>query len=187
MAGQQASVKCVTVGDGNVGKTCALISYSTNSFPGEYRPTIFDHYTANVIADGKPLNLHLWDTAGQSDYDRLRPLSYPETDIFLICFAIDSKPSYCNVTEKWIPEVRHHCPKVPILLVGTKGDMRADAEATGLIKHSDGHALAKKIKAVRYMECSALTQEGLKQVFDEAVTVCLDPQPVESSSRCRLL
>lgn len=52
------------------------------------------------MVDGKPINLGLWDTAGQEDYDRLRPLSYPQTDVFLICFSVVSPPSFENVRTK---------------------------------------------------------------------------------------
>lgn len=66
------------------------------------------------------VELALWDTAGQEDYDRLRPLSYPDTDVILMCFSIDSPDSLENIPEKWTPEVRHFCPNVPIILVGNK-------------------------------------------------------------------
>merc|ERR1711981_803361 len=73
--------------------------------------------------DGKPINLGLWDTAGQEDYDRLRPLSYPQTDVFLTCFSIISPASFQNVKAKWYPEINHHCPSTPLVLVGTKIDL----------------------------------------------------------------
>ncbi|KAL7004789.1 Rho GTPase protein rac1 [Cystobasidiomycetes sp. EMM_F5] len=80
------------------------------------------------MVDGKPINLGLWDTAGQEDYDRLRPLSYPQTDVFLICFSLVSPPSFENVKTKWYPEIQHHAPSTPIILVGTKLDLRGNEE-----------------------------------------------------------
>jgi len=165
-------IKCVVVGDGTVGKTCMLISYTTDSFPGEYVPTVFDNYSAPMVCDGVPVSLGLWDTAGQEDYDRLRPLSYPQTDVFLICFSVVSPSSFENVTSKWCPEIKHHCPDAPILLIGTKIDLREDKEALQALaenghspmKREQGQKLANKIRAVKYLECSALTQRGLKQV-----------------------
>jgi len=189
------NIKCVVVGDGAVGKTCLLISYTTNAFPGEYIPTVFDNYSANVMVDGKPINLGLWDTAGQEDYDRLRPLSYPQTDVFLVCFSVISNSSFENVKTKWVPEIQHHAPNVPILLVGTKSDLRKDdntikqlnSRQQSMVEVDAAQRMAKEIGAVNFLECSALTQEGLKQVFDEAIRAAMTRPTKKKKNGCELL
>lgn len=183
------NIKSVIVGDGAVGKTCLLVSYTTNAFPHEYIPTVFDNYAANVMVDGRPVNLGLWDTAGQEDYDRLRPLSYPQTDVFLLAFSILSPNSFQNVKTKWWPEIAHHSPDTPIILVGTKCDLRKDPhmvqqlklKGMQVVKSAEAEKMALEIGAVKYCECSALTQEGLKEVFDNAIKAAFEDQQSKSS------
>eukprot|EP01089_Gocevia_fonbrunei_P013864 TRINITY_DN3657_c0_g1_i1.p1 TRINITY_DN3657_c0_g1~~TRINITY_DN3657_c0_g1_i1.p1 ORF type:complete len:201 (+),score=48.84 TRINITY_DN3657_c0_g1_i1:183-785(+) len=171
-------VKCVVVGDGAVGKTCMLISYTENKFPKEYVPTVFDNYEAQILVEGKEVKFSLWDTAGQEGYARIRTLSYPKTDIFLLCFSVVNPYSFENVKETWLPELRHHCPQVPIILVGTKIDLKDDEKTLEDLKKAgqnpisteQGQKLAQEIKAIKYLECSALTRKGLKNVFDNALT-----------------
>ena len=184
------TIKCVVVGDGNgwggtgggVGKTSLLISYTTKTFPGEYVGSFVvsnDVDLMTVMIGGEPYTLGLFDTAGQEDYDRLRPLSYPQTDVFLVCFSVVSPSSFENVKEKWVPEITHHCQKTPFLLVGTQIDLRDDAATVEkLAKNKQrplsldmGDRLARELRAVKYVECSALTQKGLKNVFDEVSSV----------------
>lgn len=189
------TLKCVVVGDGAVGKTCLLISYTTNQFPADYVPTVFDNYAVTVMIGDEPYTLGLFDTAGQEDYDRLRPLSYPSTDVFLVCFSVISPPSFENVKEKWFPEVHHHCPGVPCLIVGTQIDLRDDKviieklqrQRLRPISPEQGERLARELRAVKYVECSALTQRGLKNVFDEAIVAALEPPVIKKNKKCTIL
>jgi len=174
----QLEVKCVVVGDGAVGKTCMLISYTEGRFPKEYVPTVFDNYEATIIVEGKEVKFSLWDTAGQEGYARIRTLSYPKTDIFLLCYSVVNPPSFVNVKDRWYTEIKHHCPNTPILLVGTKVDLRDDAATLEELQKQDkkpisqaeAEVMAKELGAINVLECSALTTQGLKNVFDTALT-----------------
>lgn len=169
-----------------MGKKELLITYTTNAYPEDYVPTVFDNYQANIMVDNKQVAVGLWDTSGQEDYDRLRPLSYPSTDIFLLCFAVDSIASYENVKNKWYPELQHHAPGVPIILVGTKIDLRTASVGDSteeMLSKEQGEQLREELNVYKYVECSARTQEGLKQVFEEAVRCVLAKQKSEAKKR----
>lgn len=173
--------KLVIVGDGACGKTCLLIVFSKGTFPEVYVPTVFENYVADVEVDGKRVELALWDTAGQEDYDRLRPLSYPDSHVILICFAVDSPDSLDNVQEKWISEVMHFCPGLPIILVGCKKDLRRDPKTIEELRKTnqrpvapeEGMAIMQKIGARHYLECSAKSGEGVREVFQYATRAAL--------------
>ncbi|KAG7199761.1 hypothetical protein KM043_000428 [Ampulex compressa] len=186
--------KLVIVGDGACGKTCLLIVFSKDQFPEVYVPTVFENYVADIEVDSKQVELALWDTAGQEDYDRLRPLSYPDTDVILMCFSIDSPDSLENIPEKWTPEVKHFCPNVPIILVGNKKDLRNDPNTIKElgkmkqepVKPEEGRAMAEKINAFAYLECSAKSKEGVREVFETATRAALQVKK-KKKGKCRLL
>jgi len=177
---QAKRVKLVVVGDGAVGKTSLLIRFATGEFPNEYVPTVFENYTSQMKRDnGELILLHLWDTAGQEDYDRLRPLSYPGADILLLCFSTISQASYEAVRDKWAPEVHHFIPTVPTILIGTKIDLREEKHPdpnSGKfepISSEQGQAMAKSLGCVKYMEVSSKTGRGVSDVYNQSVDLVL--------------
>ncbi|XP_028817984.1 ras homolog family member Ub [Denticeps clupeoides] len=178
---QERLLKCVLLGDGAVGKTSLVVSYTTNGYPTKYVPTAFDDFSAVVQVDGTPVRLQLCDTAGQDEFDKLRHFCYTRTDVLLLCFSVVSPASFQNVWEKWVPEIRRRCPLTPFLLVGTQCDLRQDVKVLielarrreQPVPELDARALADKVGAVAYVECSALTQKNLKEVFDGAIAVGL--------------
>jgi Ras-related C3 botulinum toxin substrate 1 len=178
-------IKCVVVGDGAVGKTSLLYSYCKNVFPTDYIPTIFDNYSTQVRVNNEVINLNLWDTAGQEDYDRLRPLSYPNTDVFLMCFSLNSFSSFDNISYKWYPEISHHTPGVPIILAGTKSDLREnqDLNKNGIISYETCLSKCIEVGADKYLECSALTQKGINQVFDACIRSGLKIKKTKKSKK----
>nr|ODO00942.1 rho family protein [Cryptococcus depauperatus CBS 7855] len=167
--------KLVIVGDGAAGKTSLLNVFAVGHFPENYEPTVFDNYVTEIELDGKPVQLALWDTAGQEEYERLRPLSYSKAHVILIAFAVDTPDSLDNVTQKWIEEVRSICGKViPVILVACKTDLRDKAIADGTFSPSkyttreDGQRIADSIGARAYFETSALLNQEVDAVFESA-------------------
>ncbi|CAH1103252.1 unnamed protein product [Psylliodes chrysocephalus] len=188
--------KIVTVGDGACGKTCLLTTFSRNEFPEKHIPTVFETYSKEIEVEDMEVSLALWDTAGEEDYDRLRPLSYPRTNVVLICFAIDFPDSLENVLEKWYPEVKHFLPRVPYILVANKLDLRTNPDTikylakTNMhpVTQEEGEKMARRIKADRYMECSAKHLLGIKPIFQEAAKIAIEAKKERKMKRyCKLL
>lgn len=181
-----SNLKLVVVGDGAVGKTSLLYVYNNGKFPEEYVPTVFENASKNATYKGKAVTLRLYDTAGQEEYDRLRPLSYPGTNIVLLCFSVASRSTFDSISAKWAPEVRHYLPRVPTILVGLKTDIRdgdgdkpVDFEP---VKKEEGEELAKKIGASVYMESSAKKEIGVSDIFERAMAICWPEKSSNSES-----
>jgi small GTP-binding protein len=118
-------------------------------------------------------NIQLWDTAGQEELEAVRTLSYPNTDIFLLCYSVGDRTSYDNVKNKWVVEIKQHVKDAAFLLIATKADLRGTADSP--LSPEDGKALAQQIGALGYMECSAIKCEGIKDVFDRAIVLAMEP------------
>ncbi len=92
--------------------------------PDNSLATAFENYTVTLMIGGEPYTLGLFDTQPQEEFDWLRTLIYPLTNVFLVCFSVVKPASFKHIKEKWVPEILHHCPHTPILLVGTQVDLR---------------------------------------------------------------
>lgn len=174
--------KLVAVGDGGCGKTSLLSAYVTGVFSEDLRATVFDTIITEVKVGKKKVRLSLCDTAGQETYDVLRTRSYADTDIVLIMFSIDAPESLDNVEARWCPEVKHFNPEVPYLLVGNKKDLRDDPDTVEILRerrqspvsYQEGLAVAKKIKAKGYIECSAKDNVGVSDVIQKACRLAIE-------------
>ncbi|XP_039878967.1 cell division control protein 42 homolog isoform X2 [Simochromis diagramma] len=195
------NIKCVVVGDNEAGKTCLLNSYTTDKLPiGDFPMLVpaaaaascdcesFATCVKTVKINDEEYSLQLCDTSGQENYENIRLNTYTDTDVFLVCFSVVSPSTFENVTDKWVPEILRVSPKTPFLLVGTQVDLR-DNENTleQALTFTSGEELALELKAVKYMECSARTQEGVREVFEEAILATRNPTDKKSTYFCVLL
>lgn len=161
------------VDNGVVGKTCLLISYLTNKFPSECVPTVFDNYAVTVMVGGEPYTLGLSGTAGQEECDKLWPQSYPQTDVFLVCLSVGSPSSRENVKEKWVPGNPPPLSKDLFLACWDPNcshrwplyHWETCKDKQKPITPEDAEKSAGDLKAVRYVQSSALTQRGLENDY----------------------
>ncbi|KZZ89367.1 protein RHO3 [Moelleriella libera RCEF 2490] len=178
-------------------------------FPTVYEPTVFENYVHDIFVDNVHIELSLWDTAGQEEFDRLRSLSYDDTDLIMLCYSVDSKDSLENVESKWVGEIADNCPGVKLVLVALKCDLREggndddDDEGTAtilppevaaierpagpLIEYDKGLEVAKRIGASRYLECSAMKNRGVNEAFTEAARVALSVKKEREENKCTIM
>ncbi|CDK25147.1 unnamed protein product [Kuraishia capsulata CBS 1993] len=183
-------LKVVVVGDGGCGKTSLLVSYCMNRFPTEYEPTIFENYRAYFEGPGDDITqVFFWDTAGQEEYSRLRPLSYQGADLMVICFSVNSKVTLSNVVHTWYPEIKNYCENVPIVLVGLKSDLYEQiTDPATFVERGAAIEVAKEIGALAYAECSARTMHNVHNVFDIALSIAVAEKktPVAEQGRVKV-
>ena len=161
----------MVVGDGAVGKTCLVDAYGQNGFPSTYVPTVAKNFENKVEYQGKEVTLDIWDTGGQEEFRSVRPVSYNGADVFIVCFAVDEKPSLENACNKWLKELEETGPRnVARVLCCTKVDLRdQDPNNEKFISDSEGEAASTNYRFLSYVECSAITFKDCDTVFAEAV------------------
>ncbi|KLU82826.1 GTP-binding protein RHO3 [Magnaporthiopsis poae ATCC 64411] len=213
---KQVQRKLVLLGDGACGKTSLLNVFTRGYFPTVYEPTVFENYVHDIFVDNVHIELSLWDTAGQEEFDRLRSLSYDDTDLIMLCYSVDSKDSLENVESKWVGEIADNCPGVKLVLVALKCDLRQEAaeeaadnavaggsngtaadgpqtsgtknaEKKDMITYDTGLEVARRINAMRYLECSAMRNRGVNEAFTEAARVALSVKKDREESKCTVM
>ncbi|KLO81146.1 uncharacterized protein LW93_4719 [Fusarium fujikuroi] len=187
--------KLVLLGDGACGKTSLLNVFTRGYFPTVYEPTVFENYVHDIFVDNVHIELSLWDTAGQEEFDRLRSLSYDDTDLIMLCYSVDSKDSLENVESKWVGEIADNCPGTKLVLVALKCDLREQGEEEEnesgeprekrpMINYDQGLEVARRINALRYLECSAMKNRGVNEAFTEAARVALSVKKDREEGGC---
>ncbi|KAI8365197.1 ras-like protein family, member Ab [Radiomyces spectabilis] len=189
-------VKAVVIGDGGCGKTSLLRRWTDDQFTSESPISLFITYMKHIEIDGFRLDLTLQDTSGQGVYDRMRPLIYPDTDVILICFAVDLPDSLHNAYEKWLYEILQHCPNVPYVLVACKADLRNDKRTLDDLQQisrkpvtrQEGMLMAREMKAAAYIETSSKDNTGMQQPLDIVCRLALARRrPYQTKKCCYLL
>ena len=184
-------------GEKGVGKTSLLITFAESRFPWDFIHT-WENFTCGCETKGLFFNLALWETC-YGEWSKYRHLSYPETDVFIICFSISDRSSFRKVKD-WVEEVREHCPNAKVFVVLTKLDLRNDPATNEqmkelgetLISEEEGRELATEVGADKYLECSSIQKVNLKELFEEAcyssyMASCGNPIRKKKKELCQIM
>uniref|UniRef100_A0A1I8GCE2 CASPASE_P10 domain-containing protein n=1 Tax=Macrostomum lignano TaxID=282301 RepID=A0A1I8GCE2_9PLAT len=180
-------IKCVIVGDSTAGKTCMIETYVNGSMPDTFIPTIYKTYSARLPMESESIELALTDTGGSEGYDTLRPVAYPQTDVFIICLDLTKSAELVlgNVRTKWYPELSHHCPQHALFWLeqSLTCEQTKEEDAEKNLTAEQANEFVKEINAAKYMECSSITQQGLKEVFEEAARLVLNSSDARNGKK----
>ncbi|GFU95247.1 ras-like GTP-binding protein rhoA [Trichonephila clavipes] len=173
--------KIVLVGDEKCGKIGLIFNYFSGALPNPDEPQIYKDYSTEIEVDGQKVPIVLWIIPSQEHYSGIRTLTYEYSKAVILCYAIDNPTSLQNACEKWYPEIEKYLPNVPIVLVGNKIDLRSDentinklaSKSLKPVSFEQGKEAAEKIKAVKYIECSAKNGDAVKEVFKAAAAASL--------------
>jgi GTPase SAR1 family protein len=159
---RRMAVTVVTCGDHGVGKTCLLLVYDGDEYPGDYEPTLFEGRTEYRTYKRKEYCFRLsGEAVGPAPYR----IHYSLVHCVLICFALDDPDSLKHLVAKWYVELRKENRIAPVVLVGTKSDLWQPGQP-GAITQADIDSTARQIRASKVVCCSAKTKENLAEVFD---------------------
>ncbi|UJR08472.1 hypothetical protein I4U23_012741 [Adineta vaga] len=175
-------ITSVIIGDSGVGKSALVVSYTTNGFPKQYVPTAFDNYSVDVSVGTQPVHFDICDTGGKEQFSPLHGLCIPYSDVILLCFSVVNPQSFQNAITYWLSRARRSNSTIPIILVGTQMDLRSDLKTLlsldqqklKPVTEKEARICAQQIHACTYIECSALTEKNLKNVFDTALLTALE-------------
>lgn len=182
-------MKIMILGDRKAGKTALLMTRYMEAL-SDYVPRLHDPHYEYAVIGGKRVSLSTWDAsiaAEDSEADRVRPLSYPYTTVFVLLYSVVDKASFENVVQKWIPEVRQFMPEVPFLIAGSRLDLRPGSKSS--VGIADLKSVATKYGATGYLEYSATTREGLTDLWNQVLRIAGDgtPSPCQPRAKCILL
>ena len=187
---KKRSIKILLLGDPSVGKTSLQIRFEDGYFPLEYIPTVFNSYSAELVVENITFRIVIFDTNGNEDYDRIRHLSYPGTDVVLLCFSLVSRETFYHIKTKWIKEIRQYQPNSHCILVGLKSDLKRDfalnqdqmnsneAESNEIkdqtpISTSEIEQMKDDINADYFFECSSLADIKVTEIFETACEIMI--------------
>ncbi len=176
-------IKCVVVGDVDSGKSSLIATYTEGIFPSEPLPSVLSTVQKDVLLEsGSSVGLSLWDTPGDRNLDRTRPLSYSKGDVILLCFPVNKIRSLNDIRSRWQEEIDEYAPDAALILVGTKADMRdGNIEC---IKDQDIQVLLSELDGEGYFEVSARNVQGVYELFKFTAEIGLKKKKNQQKCCC---